>query len=77
VGNLDWLIDETNGVSAAFIRELLRKATLLAIEDTGKAVVSSRHLRAALYELNIAGGQLTRSLLGARKETSDLTATME
>ncbi len=66
--DLDALVDQTEGVSAAFIRELLRKATLLALEEHGKAVVEQRHLEEGLHDLTVAGGDVTRSLLGARHE---------
>ena len=56
----DRLIERTAGASGAFIRELLRKATLLAAEE------EDRHLDEALAELLVAGGALTQSLLGAR-----------
>jgi len=64
---LDALIARTEGVSAAFIRELLRKAALIAADAGDGTRLSERHLTDALHELAVAGGQLTRSLLGAPK----------
>jgi hypothetical protein len=65
----DWgrLIERTAGVSGAFIRELLRKAAVYAAEEDGDAplVVHDRHLDEGLTELLVAGGPLTKSLLGA------------
>jgi cell division protease FtsH len=65
----DWgrVIDRTAGVSGAFIRELLRKAAVYAAEEDGKGplAVNDRHLDEALTELLVAGGPLTKSLLGA------------
>ena len=65
----DWgrVIDRTAGVSGAFIRELLRKAAVYAAEEDGKGplTVHDRHLDEALTELLVAGGPLTKSLLGA------------
>lgn len=66
------LIEKTRGVSAAFIRELLRKATLLAAEqshegkgsDTRPLTVRDEHLAEAFEELTIAGGKITARLLG-------------
>ena len=60
-------VDRTHGVSAAFIRELLRKAALLsAIEGgDGTLVVADRHLDEALHDLVVDGGELTKTLLGA------------
>jgi ATP-dependent 26S proteasome regulatory subunit len=58
-------IARTEGASAAFIRELLRKAALFAAGD-GDASVEDRHLDEAIRELVMEGGELTRSLLGYR-----------
>jgi ATP-dependent 26S proteasome regulatory subunit len=60
------LVDAMDGVSPAFIRELLRRGALLAAERGDGAVVDDRLLEAALDELKVAGGALTQSLLGAR-----------
>jgi cell division protease FtsH len=63
----DWprLIARTEGASGAFIRELLRKAAVFAAEEQeGELVVRDRHLDEGLAELLVAGGDLTRSLLG-------------
>jgi len=67
VSDWDALIDRTAGVSAAFIRELLRKAAVYAAEDCGnrELVVREEHLQEALTELLVEGGTLTQSLLGA------------
>ncbi|HSZ59519.1 MAG TPA: hypothetical protein VK797_28000 [Tepidisphaeraceae bacterium] len=61
-------------VSAAFIRELLRRATLLALEpldgqaSNGQPVrVEDQHVDAALEELIVAGGRLTQTLLGVAR----------
>ncbi len=63
---LDGLVGRTEGVSPAFIRELLRKAAVLAVDaDGGGIVVNDRHLDQALRELVMEGGELTRRLLGA------------
>jgi hypothetical protein len=66
LNDLDDLIQRTDGASGAFIRELLRKAALLAAEEGGQIVVKDRHLQDAIRELVIDGGDLTKSLLGAR-----------
>lgn len=64
----DGWVRRTNGVSAAFIRELLRKAAVVAAEDapdgTGSLAVTDRHLEEATAELLVAGGPLTKTLLG-------------
>jgi cell division protease FtsH len=60
-------VRRTKGVSAAFIRELLRKAAVLAAEDNGtgpELTVTDRHMEEATAELLVAGGALTKTLLG-------------
>lgn len=65
---LDVFIRKMDGVSAAFIRELLRKAAVFAaIESNGELVVNDKHIDEALAELLVAGGTLTQSLLGAQR----------
>jgi ATP-dependent 26S proteasome regulatory subunit len=59
-------LDCTRGASAAFIRELLRKAALFAADDGSELAVTNRHLDDALHELVVQGGELTQSLLGFR-----------
>ncbi len=69
------LITRTEGVSGAFIRELLRKAAVFAAEEDreGVLVVHDRHIEEGLAELLVAGGPLTQVLLGARRETGSTT----
>jgi hypothetical protein len=61
-------VRRTKGVSAAFIRELVRKASMIAAEDDSPAnnelVVTDRHMEEAATELLVAGGPLTKTLLG-------------
>ncbi len=66
------LIDRTEGTSAAFIRELLRRAAVFAAvtDDAEEIVVRDEHLEEALTELLIAGGELTKSLLGASRASA-------
>ncbi len=61
------LIGRLEGASGAFIRELMRKAALLAAEANGSGLltVQDSQLDEALKELVIAGGAITQSLLGA------------
>jgi ATP-dependent 26S proteasome regulatory subunit len=68
VADLDRLVARTEGVSPAFICELLRKAALLAVDGDGdgEIVVEDRHLDQALLELAVEGGEVTRRLLGAQ-----------
>jgi hypothetical protein len=63
------VIERTEGVTAAFLKELLRKAALLACEADGDAAdgpirITDTHLNAALDQLLDTRNQLTRILLG-------------
>ena len=67
-----WLIAELEGVSPAFIRELLRRAALLAAEESdGPLSVGADQLERALQELRDGADDLTNALLGARPPTAD------
>lgn len=59
------LVARTDGATPAFIKELLRKAALLAAIDGRGDVVSQADFEAALAELS-EGGALARRLLGFR-----------
>ncbi|HTN90537.1 MAG TPA: AAA family ATPase [Sorangium sp.] len=61
----DAFVARTKGVSAAFLRELVRKAALFAADEGAGRVVGDRHIDTALRELAVEGGKLTQSLLGA------------
>lgn len=64
----DPLIGSLEGVSPAFVRELLRRAALSAAQERpdGELVVTAEHLRTAAAELRESAGELTNALLGAR-----------
>jgi AAA+ superfamily predicted ATPase len=62
---IDTYVGRTAGASAAFIRELLRKAALFAADDGDDLEVKARHFDEALHEMIVQGGDLTKSLLGA------------
>ena len=75
LSNPDAVITRTEGVTAVFLKELLRLAALLAAgagpagEGNGAAApirVADAHLTEALDQLLAARGQLTRALLGGR-----------
>jgi ATP-dependent 26S proteasome regulatory subunit len=64
------IIERTEGVTAAFLKELLRKAALLACdEDAGEGPiqVTDAQLGSALDQLLDSGNQLTRVLLGGEE----------
>ncbi len=68
VNDLDDMVRRTEGVSSAFIRELLRKAALISADQSRGSVeppiVTDAHLREALQAIVIEGGELTKRLLG-------------
>jgi hypothetical protein len=64
IADLPRYIARTEGASAAFIRELLRRAALFAADDGEELVVSDHHLDEALHDLVVQGGELTKNLLG-------------
>lgn len=66
LARLEQFIERTKGASAAFIKELMRKSALFAADESREAIVEDRHVEEALHELVVDGGQLTKSLLGAR-----------
>ena len=65
------IIARTEGVSASFVKELLRRAALFAAEEGEELIVTDRHLDGALDELLIAGGALTLRLLGGEPPRPD------
>jgi ATP-dependent 26S proteasome regulatory subunit len=66
--DLEDLLRRTEGASPAFIRELLRKAAMIAADQSPDSsdppVVTATHLREALQAIISEGGQLTKTLLG-------------
>lgn len=64
LNEMDSIIDRTSGASAAFIRELMRKAALFAADEKDEIEIEDRHIDEALHELVIDGGELTKTLLG-------------
>ena len=61
---LDEAVERTEGATASFFRELLRKAALTAAED-GRTGASADDVRAALDELLHETAKMTRVLLGS------------
>jgi cell division protease FtsH len=80
VSSLEPVIKRTDGVTAPFLKELLRRAALLAAESDDRAGtpddsddtpirVTDEHLTVALDQLLDSRSQLTRVLLGGAKQT--------
>ena len=69
-GALEQVVERTEGASAALVREVLRKAAVLAAEEgEGPIALAERHLRQALDDLSGEGGELARAVLGRRRAT--------
>lgn len=58
------IVNRTHGASAAFMRELLRRAAMFAADVSPEMIITNRELDEAIHELTIHGGPMMRSLLG-------------
>ena len=58
------IVSRTKGVSAAFIKELMRRCAQFQIEFSGEGVLAQPAVDAALEEMLFTGGALNRRLLG-------------
>ncbi|MEV0619815.1 ATP-binding protein [Nonomuraea sp. NPDC050404] len=68
------LVTRTDGMTASFFKELLRRAVLESLrEDPAPDMPSEAHLTAALEEMLRAREALTRSLLGAPGNVTRMT----
>ena len=63
----DTIVKRTEGVSASFIKELMRRAAQYAIRAGAGNGVTPDHIEAALGEMLFTGGVLNASLLGGAK----------
>jgi SpoVK/Ycf46/Vps4 family AAA+-type ATPase len=69
----DEIVERTDGVTASFIKELLRRAVLESLhDDPAAATVTAAHTSRALDDLLDSGQQLTRSLLGVGNDPESL-----
>ena len=59
------VVRRTEGVSPAFIKELMRRSVQFHIERNGAGEVASEDVANALDEMLISGGSLNLKLLGA------------
>jgi ATP-dependent 26S proteasome regulatory subunit len=72
--HLESVIERTRGVTASFLKELLRRAALIAADADGggdRLAVSAAQLDEALDELMDTRNAMTRTLLGGRRTTGD------
>jgi len=58
------LVKKTQGASAAFIKELMRRSAQFMIRSGGAAELQANHVEGALDEMLFAGGSLNVKLLG-------------
>jgi ATP-dependent 26S proteasome regulatory subunit len=67
------IVDRIEGVTASFVKELLRRAMLEALQDNpSEPIVTSAHTGRALDDLLDADQHLTRSLLGVGTDPETL-----
>ena len=59
------IVRRTEGVSPAFIKELMRRSVQFHLERSGDGELSSEDVTSALDEMLVAGGSLSLKLLGA------------
>jgi hypothetical protein len=68
------IIERTDGVTASFLKELLRRAILESLhDDESSTTVAAVHMSRALDDLLDTGQQLTRSLLGVGNDPESLS----
>ena len=65
------IVKRTEGVSASFIKELMRRSAQFYLERSDTGGLDIEDVEAALDELLFSGGTLNRKLLGARDEEAD------
>jgi len=74
-GETNAVVERTDGVTASFLKELLRRAMLECLAEGGpEPVVTAPHFSRALDDLLDANQQLTRSLLGVGNDPESLPA---
>lgn len=66
---VDEVVRRTEGVSAAFIKELMRRAAQFTVERDAEGRVERGDLDSALDEMLFKGGSLNRTLLGATAQS--------
>src|SRR5262249_36024760 len=64
---VELIVKRTSGVSASFIRELMRRAAEFFLERGGARKIDPADIENALEELLMSGGTLNRKLLGAAR----------
>src|ERR1700736_989250 len=68
---VDVIVRRTKGVSAAFIKELMRRAAQFQLETRDRSVLGGVAVDGALEEMLFAGGSLNLKLLGGSAAVLD------
>ena len=68
------VVERTEGVTASFLKELLRRSMLESLHDPDEQAVTVAHVSRALDDLLDSTQQLTRSLLGVGNDPETLPA---
>jgi len=61
----DHIVERTGGVSAAFLKELMRRSVQFALERAASLEIETKDIESALDEMLFSGGRLNAALLGA------------
>ena len=59
------IVERSDGVSAAFIKELMRRAAQASLAAKRKGAISAEEIDLAMEDLLFTGGRLNRNILGA------------
>ncbi len=65
------IVKRTDVVSAAFIKELMRRSVQFHLESNGKGSLQLKDVENALEEMLFSGGSLNLKLLGAEERNSN------
>lgn len=65
---LDEIVRKTHGMSAAFMKELMRRSFQFQLERQGQGNLSLADVDAAIEEMLFTGGELNCKLLGASSQ---------
>jgi SpoVK/Ycf46/Vps4 family AAA+-type ATPase len=72
-GDVEEVVERTDGVTASFLKELIRRAVLESLRDEAPLrTVTARHTSRALDDLLDSAQRVTRSLLGVDSDPDDL-----
>jgi ATP-dependent 26S proteasome regulatory subunit len=64
------IVKQTEGVSASFIKELMRRTAQYSLESGKGKALAMTHVNAALEEMLFVGGALNAKLLGGSASTA-------